>query len=482
MCAMTSIADALIGVASSATYTAAHPADPQRILKRFLGATMDDVRLHWADEYSQMVLGHRDLDDASHFRHAVMRREIVADIAYEQQRDHSAHTLYNYLLGWYFFEHCPALRGAFTAQLRRRSGAEADPASDRLSRAFGNVWIWASLLHDVGYLFEGGVAATSPAVQDDRVRRGMEVTRDFFDHRFWMEIRFASHERRRILLEGISVASPQWSGTSLGAVADSLRSLPRLDELRRSVSDALINRTYHVPARLDREGGLPRDAFDLWAAHYEAYGEPGMADRIRSLADAFDLLVWRGIPHVGVRMLDHGVCSGLLMLQYSTFHYALLAALGRDRPRDPDRLAVWSAFHDRAGFRHEPAWWWTLHVWGTAAAAIHNLAQVSGKWTDTDCRIAALRLAEDPIAYLGVLVDIIEEWDRYSVRRGNGLLIYNRPNAKMPLQSVDVALDAAGDKVVFGCPADRVAGIERDLDLALDGWRELLTVAPLGPI
>src|SRR5262249_30442147 len=149
------------------------------------------------------------------------------------------------------------------------------------------------------------------------------------------------------------------------------------------------------------------------------------------------------------------------------------------RPRDPDHLAVWSAFHDRIGFRYEPAWWWTLHTWGTAAAAIHNLVQVSGKWTDTASRVARLQLAEDPIAYLGVLVDIIEDWDRYSVRRGHGLLVYNRPSARMPLQSVDVSLDAAGGRVIFGCPADRVGSLEKDLDLALDGWREILTVASI---
>lgn len=473
---MTSISDALNQVAGSATYTAAHPPDPQGILRRFLGATMDDVRLHWADEYSQLVLRHRDLDDASHFRHAVMRREIVADIAYEQQRDHSAHTLYNYLLGWYFFEHSPALRSAFATQLRRRSGAAADPPAERLARAFGNVWTWASLLHDVGYLFEGGVSATSPAVQDDRVRRGVEVTRDFFDHRFWMEIRFGSRERRRALLEQISVETPTFSGTSLGAVADSLRSLPRLDDLRLEVRKGLTSHGHHIPPQLDRDGGLPRDAFDLWAAHYDAYCEPTMAERIRVLADAFDLLIWRGIPQVGIRMLDHGVCSGLLMLQYSTFHYTLLAALGSEPPVDQEQLAVWSAFHNRAGFRYEPAWWWTLHVWGTAASAIHNLVQISGKWLDTETRVAALQLTQDPVAYLGVLVDIIEEWDRYSVRRGNGLLTYNRPVTKIPLQSVDVTLELAPPVVILKCPSGRASTIVADLNMALSDWEQLVKI------
>lgn len=439
-------------------------------------ATMDDVRLHWADEYSQLILRHRDLDDASHFRHAVMRREIVSDITYEQQRDHSAHTLYNYLLGWCFFESIPAVREAFTTQLRRRSGADSDPAPERLARAFANVWVWASLLHDVGYLFEGGIVALSPAIQDDRVRRGVEVTRDFFDHRFWMEIRFPSRARRRLLLEGISLTTPQFEGSSLGAVADSLRSLPRLDQLRRFVSDALQSRKHQVPPQLEQEGGLPHDTFDLWATHYEAYGEPAMAARIRTLADLFDLLVWRGIPHVGVRVLDHGVCSGLLLLQYSTFYYALFAALGRDRPREHDRLAVWSAFHDRGGFRYEPAWWWTLHVWGTAAAAVHNLVQVSGKWAGASARVEPLRLAEDPIAYLGVMVDIIEEWDRYSVRRGSRLLVPSSSYAKLPLQGVDVSLEYAEQKLILGVPADRMSGIEKDLDLALEGWREILAI------
>src|SRR5208337_515894 len=72
-------------------------------VKRFLTATMDEVRTTTSNRVALEVLKRIGLGDFDLFRKAVLRRELTGEIAYQNQRDHSSHTLYNYLLGWYFF-------------------------------------------------------------------------------------------------------------------------------------------------------------------------------------------------------------------------------------------------------------------------------------------------------------------------------------------------------------------------------------------
>lgn len=452
-------------------YKAAHPGVPTESLDRFLTSTMDEVRLYWADEYASAVLKLRDLDDASHFRHGVLRRELQGDVGYDRQRDHSAHTLNNYLLGWGIYEHSEEFRKALDLHLHAR-GNSAEISADKRARAFGIVWTWGSLLHDIGYLFEGSLSALSPETQDARVRRGVEVVRDFFDHRFWSEIGLSIMEERQLALG--TVMPPKFSDASLGAVADSLRSLPNLDVLRIQIRIKLDRHSHRVPERLSKPGGLPSDAFALWRAHYEDYQQPTMAARMTTLEAMFDRLVWRGYPGINIRMLDHAVCSGLLALQYTTLYYALVARFGNDAQSDIRLQRIADTLTKREQYQEE--FWWTLNVWGTAAAAIHNLVQSPPGWSDLDLRLAKLRLEEDPVAYLGVLVDILEEWDRYAVRRGSAMGI----SSQLPLQGSDVRVETSGTQLEFRIPNARlVSKIIDALDTALEDWGQLLSVVTI---
>ena len=84
------------------SFTAAHHECDNGLLNRFLSSTMDEARLRFADRYAAGVLERYDLEDWVHFRHGVHRREVTGEISFDSQRDHSAHTLNNYLLGAHF--------------------------------------------------------------------------------------------------------------------------------------------------------------------------------------------------------------------------------------------------------------------------------------------------------------------------------------------------------------------------------------------
>ena len=103
------------------------------------------------------------------------------------------------------------------------------------------------------------------------------------------------------------------------------------------------------------------------------------------------LLTWGyGIE---VRLLDHGVCSGLLNLMAATYYYRLYAkAATFSKPP----LAVQRFLHGR---KWSPAFWWTGIVWATAATAIHNVQQMN-TLTNVDASWPGqISLEEDPIAY-----------------------------------------------------------------------------------
>lgn len=86
-----------------------------------------------------------------------------------------------------------------------------------------------------------------------------------------------------------------------------------------------------------------------------------------------------------------------------------------------------------------------------------------------------------PITYVGLLVDLLQEWDRHAVYRGRQLLVPRPSPPRLPVQSVDLTLKAprGGAPAVLGYrtldPA-ALGQLEQDLDSALEGWRDLARV------
>jgi hypothetical protein len=77
-------------------------------------------------------------------------------------------------------------------------------------------------------------------------------------------------------------------------------------------------------------------------------------------------------------------------------------------------------------------------VWGTAAVGLHNIQQMSSAAKLDSDWPGKLSLADDPLAYLGILVDIVQEWNRYSVFK-----MLDRE----PIQGIEVELGNTGGKV-----------------------------------
>jgi hypothetical protein len=118
-------------------------------------------------------------------------------------------------------------------------------------------------------------------------------------------------------------------------------------------------------------------------------------------------------------------------------------------------------------------WWWVSLVWATAATALHNVQQQESPWPGCVEAIQPLGLKEDPLAYLGILVDVLQEWDRYTVFRDS---IFT---GRLPLQGKDVRLSVYEGRVRIDYgDSGRARKVRAALKTALMGWERIVTVLP----
>jgi hypothetical protein len=441
--------------------------DFSELAKRFLRSTMDQVRVNAALECTRSILKVSDLDDLEMFREGVWKREAGGVIKFPGQRDHTAHTLNNWLLGWYLYDGLPAIREAMDAAINRRKWARADFSAEMF---FGHAWLFASLLHDIGYLFEGALDAIAPGYQNDHAAIGLRTANEYFQFSFWKHMRVDAVDDRTVVLDEKQSIPEAPADPSMTQIAMYLRTLDR------DMTPLYAQAKKKVAKELLPGGAFSSDAFELWKAHFEAVGEVSMVKRISSLEEAFIEHATRELPGTGVRVLDHGTCSGLLQLKIATFFYRLFASL-EDRLEKPDlgepakrTIQKLLKREDQLDHSFDFEFWWSGIVWATASCALHNLQQ-QNKWPIGHAP-GPLTLKEDPLAYLGILVDSLQDWDRY-------LVFHSR--TKVPIQGIDVNLHVKNGKAVIEFAPEqkkRVAKLREELDNALVDWKDLVQLLP----
>jgi hypothetical protein len=109
-------------------------------------ARSDIRRIFKAQAVARPILMTHDFNDIMVLREKVAEQELRRLITYTKQRDHTAHTVYLYLLGIWFFDHASAVKNAI---IKRVGGTEKEACEWFLFQ-----WMFASLLHDIGYAFK----------------------------------------------------------------------------------------------------------------------------------------------------------------------------------------------------------------------------------------------------------------------------------------------------------------------------------------
>lgn len=435
-------------------------------LNDFLFATMDEVRFKHANDFAKYALDMIDMGELDYLRKGLLRREEGREISYLKHRDHSAHTVYNYILGWYLYENNPTLKKCILEHFKMREKAVKDVD---LEYYFAYLWPFLSIVHDIGYLFEGTLEPLSSFMQSDQIKMGIEVVIDFFTHHLWVAYGFNSVFEREHLLELSNVMKiPEIKGRSMGELVATLRYLDNLDEFRKYLIKD------HNSKGCPISDVIPGDSFSLWENHYKSIGINSMAERIRWIEKVFYHFLDEGLSSNGFRMIDHGVCSGLLLLLNSTFYYKLFYNLYYLTDlNDYDNYLKTKFIATETLLTYDIYWWWSAIIWGTAATAIHNIQQIDNKdLGELAKERKILDINEDPLAYLGILVDCLQEWDRSTTFRESMF------SESLPLQGKDVELKIDSGKIVINYNNNEYSEkISKTLNSSLMDWDKIISIA-----
>jgi len=380
------------------------------VIDAFLSATTDSVRLVAASAASRAILAQCDMEELEELREHIQLSELLRAIPYGRQTDHSAHTLYLFLLGMYFFFHSPRIRKAFAKTIGKKG--DAPETLDR----FNLQWTFASLLHDVGYIFQSDTARQRAV---DRMFRAPTIVR-----------RIPPQETKNVLLQ----VRETILGTALPGYTTPTDPEDQLDRLRK------------LP--WGKDVGLHCDAFTT----FFLYGPQGGTVDAVALEDFAYLVAATGYDGISSGVVDHAVASGLFLLAYSTFWYWLA--------RQVNYQGVFGVYRD--------SYFVNDIVCACFAVAAHNMIGAHAK------QFGKLKFDDNPLLYLGILCDELQKWDRYPA--GDEFLANLKSFAEHCTDSENLHLTQKRGRFVFTFESEELAKkIKKGLD-RLEAWEDLVEV------
>ncbi|MBP1990560.1 hypothetical protein [Paenibacillus eucommiae] len=337
-------------------------------LARFFASRSDIDRLQQAELLSERILALTDFADMIPLRSAVATLEIKRLIAYKKQTDHTAHTLYLFLLGIWVYDHVSEIRQAVDASIH----------SSKPVKMFLFQWTFASLLHDVGYLyydFEEGQNASSWSLYDEM------LSINYFQ-RYAGEL---SEEAAEALQESWKVFAKRYElpihgeQQSSGQLIKALDHIPWLAELLPSYHTGL--ETMNVSGGFSGNSNSSSESDSKSNTGSLGSGLPEFAYQMAS--SGYD----------GHPVVDHGVASGLILLKYTSIWYWLSKHASETHPQLHEEL--------NARFHYFPHVLEKHVIPACKAVAYHNMPGVK------------FQLEQEPLLYLAVLCDEMQIWDRF---------------------------------------------------------------------
>ncbi|MDQ0114192.1 hypothetical protein J2T15_003647 [Paenibacillus harenae] len=326
------------------------------LLSDFFASRSDIGRIQKAEYLSERILSLTDFADMIPLRSEVATLEIKRLIAYKKQTDHTAHTLYLFLLGVWVYDNVSDIRTAIDKKID----------SSKPIKLFLFQWTFASLLHDVGYLFydfDSGTNAGSWKLFDEM-----------------LSFEFISNHADELSDGGKSELKQAWnnlistydlkehaSNRSASELIESLDNIPWLNDLlpgHQTGLGAMESGEVIGP-------GLHRFAYNMAKSGYDG----------------------------STPVVDHGIASGLMLLKYTSIWYWLSQHSETRYPQLNSEL--------NANFHYYPNIFIKHVLPACKAAAYHNFPNVK------------YSLEQDPLLYLAVLCDELQIWDRFLSGQGH---------------------------------------------------------------
>jgi hypothetical protein len=375
---------------------------------RMFRSRSDVRRLVAAQDVARAVLKKNDADDLLRLRDIVATQELRRLIKYPDQKDHTAHTVYLYLLGVWLFDHLQDVRKNFVKKhkisnvaLSVKSGCDSPGVEvDSVDEKFLFHWMYASLLHDVGYAFYD----LSPDTDRDRKK-----INNLFSRKSLLRL-FGSISTEA--QDAIKDAHDEWEQTYHSAtVPMNLKPHEVLDHLSNAPWVSAL-----VP------GAKGKDLFDL----LELSQQPLLRNYAYEVALS-------GYPPNYSGHVDHAVASGLFLLRYSGFWYWLVDHVRRNNQAHYDALT--RCFNNDLSILEKGI------IPACRAVASHNVQRHVSAASDI---IPLLTLKDEPLLFLSVLADELQFWDRPP--SGDKNLVEYRKSAKSAFDGSELNLRCDGPR------------------------------------
>jgi hypothetical protein len=357
-------------------------------LDRFFSSTDDYTRIIFAQDVTRMLLRHHNIDYLQTVRDAVTELELQRKMNYKKQTEHTVHTLYLYFLGIWIFDRSSAFRKIYSEWVRQ------EEASEEFYSRFSFQWLYASLLHDIGYLFEN---------LDDSTQESRKILDDLLsvDNPATLKRHFPyvadeiCEKTAGFLLKTVEqwkqdMALPFYGDKGqprdLINELDKAPWLPAVSEGKLSpyIHDAMSSRWGKKPAGLSSERFTGRALLEyaLWVAHHGYSDDPPV--------------------------VDHGFASGFLLFQLSSLRYWIVAEVGRLNPELKSELSGANASDRFPGFTYKYESLIEGIAIGCHAAAAHNIIEKTGQLSEE----LPYRLNDGAVLFLGALSDELQRWQR----------------------------------------------------------------------
>jgi hypothetical protein len=381
-------------------------------------ARSDVQRLQIAEEISEDILETSDFADMKYIRDAVATLEIKRLIKYPNQTDHTIHTVYLFLLGIWIYDNVGEVKTTINNNIH----------SSKKIKMFVFQWIFASLLHDIGYLFYQGV--------DENNIELLNKFDEMFTSRYipnYLSKRASEHRQQieSMLQEFYTTykscivhSNEKCPGDLLGK----LDSIPWLDNLEYKITSGLEL----LKLNSDTDSHLRSFA--------EKVATVGYGNDPKDTADP---------------KMDHAIASGLMLIKYTSVWYWLY----REFELKDNRL-----FLDLSKDFEYPLGVFKNHVIPACQAVIYH--NVSG---------LQFNLQTEPLLYLAVLCDELQFWDRIWVAESQ---IDNWKSAYHCMaETFRVSMtckENENNKINFTIDSKVSSKIQTNLDKKLKDWKDLI--------
>jgi hypothetical protein len=344
-----------------------------RLLESFFQARTDVRRLIYAQEAAEIILETHDMQELSTVRKILAELELSRIIKYKKQRDHTAHTLYLFLLGLWLYDSVGEIRESFASRISHLDPSGPNLAEWYIADIFILQWLYVGLLHDVGYIFS--------ELGPNSVQYRKKID-ELFEFR-WLESELAkelaekyNEEVRKALMNAYEKFTRLYCGGTNwpSKTADTENPLD------------IIERISYMPwiRDLGLEIDVGHDPFILFNGSNRSY-------------DDLKLFAYN-IAHSGYEnggaAVDHAVASGFLLLQYSTYWFWIINTIKQESKVAYDAIS--------GEFSNADC---TIIIEACRAVAYHNMP--------IDSNDKKFDIEEDPLFYLGILCDELSTWERF---------------------------------------------------------------------